>query len=220
MQADSDEALLSAWQQGDKQAGSQLFKRYIVSMERFFRNKQIQAADEYDLVQRVFLGCVKGAPGFRGDASFRTYLFKIARNVLGDYLRAQMRRPQVVDLDQISVADLATGVSTLQARNRQHALLLEGLRAIPVNDQTVLELYYWEKMTALQIGEIIDLAEPAVRGRIGRAKKRLFEAMKQRAQSPEELRLTLDGFECWADELRVNLGRDGRTTPTSGETQP
>src|SRR6185436_6575853 len=71
-----DAELLSAWRGGDEKAGAELFERHFEALFRFFRNKAGDQAE--DLVQETFLACLSG-PAFRGEASFRTYLFTVAR---------------------------------------------------------------------------------------------------------------------------------------------
>ncbi|MCA9708401.1 MAG: sigma-70 family RNA polymerase sigma factor, partial [Myxococcales bacterium] len=72
-----DEQLLARWRGGDAQAGAALFERYYEAIARFFVNKV--GLDCGDLVQATFLGCLEGLERFRGEASFRTLLFAIAR---------------------------------------------------------------------------------------------------------------------------------------------
>ncbi|WP_420829612.1 RNA polymerase sigma factor [Nannocystis pusilla] len=60
-----------------------LFERHFESVYRFFCNKVPRDAD--DLVQETFLECVGAKERFRQDASFRTFLFAIARKVLLKY---------------------------------------------------------------------------------------------------------------------------------------
>ena len=60
--------------------GQQLFKRHFRKVYRFFETKSSDDADE--LVQATFLACVRAKDQFRGDSSFATYLFTIARHEL------------------------------------------------------------------------------------------------------------------------------------------
>jgi RNA polymerase sigma factor (sigma-70 family) len=218
MAHDSDVELLRAWQNGDTQAGQKLFKGHLGSMQRFFRNK-VDASDEDDLIQETFLGCLKNAASFRGEASFRTFLFQVAKKKLIDHVRAKARRLRAVDHevnpDEITVSDIAPGLSTIQARNRQQALLLEALRTIPLNDQIVLELFYWEDLSGPEIGAVLDLREPAVRSRLRRARERLDEQLERLARTPAELTITLEGLERWAAEIRDQMGREAPDEPTS-----
>ena len=128
----SDAELLHRWHGGDKSMGSTLFHRHFSSVQRFFRNK-VLADDIEDLVQQTFLGCLEGIARFRGDASFRTYLFAIARRRLYSYLRArdQSRRRTEPDLSVTSVLDLGVTPSSAVAAARDHILMLQAMQRRP-----------------------------------------------------------------------------------------
>ncbi len=207
---ESDEALLEAWvERGDKRAGDKLLRRHIPGLRRYFRNKVASRADEDDLIQQVFEGLIKAMPRFRKTSTFRTFLFQVARHKLRDYFRARARKRDIVDIDDLSVADLIPGLSTIQSRNRREALLIEGLRALPLADQELLELRYWSQCTVLELVEILEIEEPAVKSRLRRAKERLRAAMEKRAESDEELELARTGeLDQWAEDVRKqHLGR-------------
>ena len=72
-----DHDLLLAWRSGDAAAGQRLIERHLEPIHRFFSNKVPGATD--DLVQKTFLACVEAVEAFEGRASFRSYLFGIAR---------------------------------------------------------------------------------------------------------------------------------------------
>src|SRR5690606_31943018 len=149
---ETDEELLKAWvERGDKRAGDRLIRRHIPAMRRYFRNKVASRADEDDLIQQVFEGLVKAMSGFRNESSVRTFLFRVASNKLRDYFRTKSRKRDIVDVDELSVADLIPGPSTIQSRNRWQALLLGGLRMLALADQELLELRYWERLTVPEI---------------------------------------------------------------------
>jgi RNA polymerase sigma-70 factor (ECF subfamily) len=135
-EAKTDFELLEAWREGDQRAGKELFARHFDSIYRFFRSKVDDAAE--DLTQQTFLGCVKAKDSYRGDASFRTYLYTIARNRLYTHIRDRQRRDAVVEVGQQSVADLAvdlglgSATAALAAREEQR-LLLEAMTSKPPN---------------------------------------------------------------------------------------
>ena len=89
----ADIELLEAWKEGDASAGRELFARHFDSVFRFFRNKVDGAAE--DLTQQTFMGCLRGRDKFRGESSFRTYLFTIARKRLYTFLRDRQRKRAV-----------------------------------------------------------------------------------------------------------------------------
>lgn len=204
----TDFELLEAWRAGDRKAGETLFERHFDAVARFFRNKVDHGID--DLIQRTFLACVETKDRFRGDSSFRTYLFAVAHNVLGKHFRTKKRHGDRIDFGVTSVHDLAPSPSVIVAKHREQRLLLEALRRIPLDHQVVLELYYWERLTAAEVGEVVGIPEGTARTRIRRAKQLLEEQMRGLAASPQDrnqLDTTLANLESWAASLRAQLGR-------------
>jgi RNA polymerase sigma factor (sigma-70 family) len=193
-----DSELLEAWQAGDRRAGHELFTRHFKSIRRFFANKV--GGDAEELVQSTFARCVEGRDRFRNRSSFRTFLFGIARNVLREHFR--WRKLEQFDPDRHSVEYSGAGPSTLLAAKQEQRLLLEALRRIPLEHQTLLELYFWEKLSASQIAEIFEIPENTVRTRIRRGKALLREQLTLLAKSPEVLDSTLGGLDAWAASLR------------------
>lgn len=137
--AADDLALLESWRSGDKSAGEALFARHFDSLCAFFVTK---CNDPDDLVQRTLLACVNARDQFRAQSSFRTYLFAIARNELHQYLRRMQRDRDRLDFQISSVADLVTTPATRLARRAEQQRMVEVLRQLPVDQQTLLELFY------------------------------------------------------------------------------
>ncbi len=199
----TDMELLEAWRGGDKQAGAALFERYYPSVVRFFRNKVSEQVR--DLVQQTFTACLEGRDRIRDTGNFRAYLFATARNVLALHLRGKYRSGEAIDLDKVSIRDLSPGPSSMVARRREHRLLLESLRSIPIDAQVLLELRYWEQLKTVEIGEILAIPHPTVRSRLHRAQQKLKAAMEKLAQSPEELHSTLANLDDWARDCREQV---------------
>ncbi|HVI03591.1 MAG TPA: sigma-70 family RNA polymerase sigma factor [Enhygromyxa sp.] len=195
-----DRELLLAWKQGDRRAGGELIRRHIPALHRFFVNKVSAPSEVDELVQRTFTACVEGIDGFRGEASFRTWMFAIARNVLGLWIRARTR--EAIALETTSIADLGVGPSTALAAARERELLLHALRRIPFDQQILLELYYWEDLSAAQIGSVFEIPEATARGRIRKAKLELRAALDSMARTGLDMESTISNLEDWARSLR------------------
>ena len=188
----SDTELLSAWRDGDRDAGDELLRRYFDAVCRFFRGKL--GDDVEDLIQRTFLDCVESRDRVREDG-FRAYLFTVARNRLFDHLRAAQRRPERVDISLRSVEDLGTSPSTKLARTEHERLLIRALRSIPLDYQIALELAYWEQLSGREIAVVLGIAENTVRSRMSRAREALRAKLEQLAASPELGDATLQSFD-------------------------
>lgn len=184
----SDAELLSLWNGGDTRSGDTLLARHFGSIRRFFANK-VDAQTVEELVQRTFTGCIEGATRFRGDASFRAYLFGIARKTLYKHLRTHIRDAEYVDHDVgvSSVRALGQSPTSVVAEQERGVYLLEALQRLPLAQQTLLELHYWEHLGPAAIAEVLEIETGNVRVRLHRARRRLLEEMvTQDGQPPTE----------------------------------
>jgi RNA polymerase sigma-70 factor (ECF subfamily) len=201
----TDVELLNAWREGDQRAGELLFERHYASVLRFFRNKVNRGLD--DVVQDTFLALVETKDRFRGDSSFRSYLFGVAHNTLRYHYRKNRKDADRLDFGRFTAQDLSPGPGTVAAQQSEQRLLLQALRGIPMEHQMVLELYYWEPMTAAEIAEVLGEPEGTVRTRIRRAKQLLEQKLQDLAETPELFSRTSSALEDWARSLRSRAGQ-------------
>ncbi|MEM6993966.1 MAG: sigma-70 family RNA polymerase sigma factor [Myxococcota bacterium] len=198
-----DRGLYEAWATGDKAAGAELFDRYFAPMSRFFANKVGEAAD--DLIQQTFLGCVEAKERFANAASFRTFLFAIAHNVLRNHYRAKRGAREDPDFSITAVAQLAPSAGSLLVAKGERRALLEGLRSIPLASQLILELVYWERMKAREVAAVVDAPEGTVRTRLRKAKHELATALQKLQRRTEPLESTVMRLSDWAEAVRTEL---------------
>lgn len=202
---ESDAELLDRWRQGDRNAGKALFERYYEPLECFFVNKVPSGVG--DLVQETFRMCLEARDRIDDPAKFRAYLFSVAFNVLRGHFRKKARRGTEVDFELVSVEAIVPGACSVLVEREEQRLLLEGLRRIPVADQAILELDYWESMKMSEIGVVLGIPEGTAKSRLHRARKRLKDAMEELAGSPALLRSTLADLDEWAQQCRRQMGR-------------
>lgn len=197
----SDHELLHAWRAGDRHAGGVLFERHFAGVFRFFRSKVDHGVE--DLVQRTFMACVESRDRFREEASFRTFVFAVARNVLREHIRQRQRsRQQEADFEVDSLVDLGQGPVTVLAARAEERLLLQALRSLPVAAQEILELFYWERLTGGELGEVLGVPEDTARTRLRRARLQLEQVIARLEANKTEVESTLSGLETWAAGLR------------------
>lgn len=201
----SDEReLLQAWGEGDEQAGAALFRRYYPAIERFFRNKVPEPAQQ-DLIQETFLACVDGRQRLRATNSLRSYLFSVAYKKLCSYYRRRHRQPAAFESSEVSVKELEPGPSSVVARRQEHRLLIDALRSIPIDHQVILELCYWEGHTAAELGEILGVPLGTAKTRIRRARQLLSERVEQLGAQPASGGDPSADIERWAQQIRESM---------------
>ncbi len=205
--ASDDEGLLAAWAKGDRGAGRTLVDRHLAAVGRFFANKVGSTSEAEDLVGETFQRLAAGLDRYRGDSSVRTYLFAIAHNVLREFLRRRQREANRAEpLD--SIADLGPSPSLALARDRQERLLLHALRALPFDDQCVLELSLFEEMSRAEIAAVTGIPAGTVAGRLTRARQRLHEQVEALSADPQLVASTTTDLARWARALRESLMAD------------
>lgn len=172
----NDTELLQAWRGGDRSAAEALIERHYDAVLRFFRTKA--GAEAEDLVQRTFLRCVEPASAFRGDSTFKAFLFGVARNVLFEHIRSIVRdRRADPDIGQSSILDLNPRASTIAIERAEQRRLILALQRIPVDLQMALELYYWEELSVDELARALDVPSGTVKSRLHRARGLLKEAL-------------------------------------------
>jgi len=192
-----DASLLLAWRNGDRNSGEALLDRHFKALSRFFRNKASDGID--DLVQATMLALLESPERYRGEGSFRSFVFGIAYNVLREHYRAGAR---ALDPSTDSACDQAPGPSQAYAEKAEQRLLLEGLRQIPLEHQTLLELYYWEAMTGPDIAAVLGVPVGTIRTRIRRARSLVEAAMRSVAADARILESTVTDLDAWARSIR------------------
>ncbi len=205
----SDAELLDAWRAGDNRAGNELVDRHFAEISRFFRNKVASEDDQSDLVSQTFLGCTVGKDRYRGDASVRQFLFSIAHNVLYKYIRGRYKRSrEELDFAEVCVQDtFPATLSSIVMHRREAQSFVQALREIPVDDQVVLELMYFEGLSGAEIAAALGLPEGTVRGRVARGKQRLRDRIAALlAGEAAPAAVAPDQLDVWAREVRVAQG--------------
>lgn len=194
-----DFELLKAWGAGDREAARELLDHYAHPLYNFFHGKVDGGVE--DLVQDTLLACIASRERIRGESSFRSYLFGTARNILLKHLRDRYRGGGELDPERSNLHDVGPSPSAYAAKKAEHRILLEGLRRLPIEQQILLELYYFEGMTALELAAVYELSENALRARVRRSKATLREQMDQLAGAEDLARSSWADFEAWAAGL-------------------
>lgn len=201
MAADPDDfELLRRWVAGDVAAGDLLARRHYPNVRRFFDVKVPRHAE--DLTQRTFLACAESLPGFRGDATFKAYLFGIARIQLLRHLKQSTVRDDVARRKSWSAApDRRTSLSMIVANRQEHHLLLLAYAKLPTDQQIAIELHYWEGLTSAEIAAALDIPVSTVTTRLSRARAALHKAVIE-LSAPGAVRQALeDDLDRWTRSL-------------------
>jgi RNA polymerase sigma factor (sigma-70 family) len=202
-----DGELLRRWRDGEADAGARLIERHLEPVHRFFSNKVAHATD--DLVQKTFLACVESIAGFEGRASFRSYLFAIARNVLFRHYRDEHHGFDPLALSAGSVIDQQLSPADRVADREEQRLLLRALRCLPLDLQVLVELAYWEGLSDVELAAVVEVPAGTIKSRLRKARMLLDEHLTTMAGTPALLESSRRTLEAWAAEIRDVTGIAG-----------
>ena len=128
-----------------------------------------------DLVQDILFALWRAWPGFRGQASARTFIARIAVNRAISHVARALRTPRAVGLDDALPAPGEDAETRTIARDRE-AGLLAAVRRLPLANRQIVTLTL-EGLTPADIAEYIGLTVNAVAIRLTRAKHLLRRQM-------------------------------------------
>ena len=170
---------VEAARQGDQSAFEQLVhlyeKRVLALTTRMCKNP----ADAEEAAQEAFLSAWQGLPFFRGDASFSTWLYRLASNACVDLLRREGRRqsaagPSLNDEEvQLEVPDTAPSPQEQAERSELRQQIEAGLQALTPDHRQVLILREMHQLSYDEISQVLDVDVGTVKSRINRGRKQL-----------------------------------------------
>ena len=197
-----DSELLAAWRGGDELAGRRLIQRHYESILSFFCAR-LSPTEAADLTQGTFEVLCSKRDAFAERSSLRTFLFGIARWKLADHRRRYPNRVgKVVELEGSDSLDADTTLSSRLFARRRENLLVQALRAIPLDDQILLELKEYEGMTAAELAEVFAVPAGTIASRLRRARQRLATAMERLGQNPQDVAETATNLEAHLARIR------------------
>src|SRR4029078_2464573 len=119
----TDEELVDRSKTGDTESFNQLVRRWERPIFALAYRTLGREEDARDVTQETFLRAFRALPGFKGDAKFSSWLYRIALNLCRDWMRKERRAPLVavpegVEIEQLAVEkqDVAS-VEDLAARS-------------------------------------------------------------------------------------------------------
>lgn len=174
---DADQALVAAAQAGDSDAVTALVHRYQTRIYNFALAMTGNAADAEDLAQETFIRAFRGLRRFRGDSSFRNWLYRIAANAAHTLRGTRLRQSPVwearVESDDVAERQLAGGGESVERQAIRRQAIDRALAALPVELRTAVVLHDVEGLEYHEIAEAMDVPIGTVMSRIFRARRRL-----------------------------------------------
>jgi RNA polymerase sigma-70 factor (ECF subfamily) len=165
--------LIARWKRGDQAAASRLVQRHSGPLARFATSSGARD-DVEELVQDTFVRAFNSLDSFRGESSFRTWLFTIERRLLLDRARADKRRRDRVEIQEADAITEFDALDNLVATEAEGKLRLAIDRLSPTQKQ-VFTLRVAEGMSYRDIADAVGTTEGAARVHYHNAMKTVKE---------------------------------------------
>lgn len=171
----SDESLMLGWVSGDASAFEELYGRHRQRLYRFLLRQLRDNALADELFQDVWQKVIAAREGWRPEAAFATWLYRIAHNRLADHWRALQHRPPAPDnADERTerVPDPDTPERQLSDFEQRRRLQL-ALDELPAEQREVILLRLEQELTLEEIGEVTGVGRETVKSRLRYAMDKL-----------------------------------------------
>ena len=170
MQAVSDEQLIEWVANGDSSCLGTLFERHNRGVYNYCWQMTRHNAQSEDLVQEVFIKILRKAGSFRGQGSFKAWMFNIARNITFDYLRKAKRQATAQEPEDIAEELVDHRSAEQAAAGMQNiGVLAQALRNLPAAVQEVIWLGRFEFSSYEDLGQALGCKTGTARVRMHRA---------------------------------------------------
>jgi RNA polymerase sigma-70 factor (ECF subfamily) len=133
-----------------------------------------------EVAQEVFLAAYRALPGFRGQASVRTWLFAIARKQCLKVLRNRRRRSHLEHDQQDTIATLAhRDPPALPGEDPETRVLQvqQRLQQLDNMERAILMMRYDAELPIVDMAHVLGISVSSVRRRLAAALQRLREVM-------------------------------------------
>lgn len=179
MNALQERQWVEAARKGDQAAFEQLVRAYEKRVFALTLRMCGSPEDAAEAAQETFLAVWQGLGSFRGEASFSTWLYRLASNACVDLLRREGRHraaagPSLDDEElNLDAVDPAPTPQEAAERAELRRQIESGLRELPAEYRQVLVLREMHQLSYEEIGQTLSLDPGTVKSRISRGRKRL-----------------------------------------------
>jgi RNA polymerase sigma-70 factor (ECF subfamily) len=173
---DDERALVRLARGGDRAAFDELVRRHAGGLYGAVAHLCAGPHEAEEVIQEAFLRAWRGLPGFRGDAQFFTWLYRIGINEARRRGDRRRRAEVVTSLEEHRGHQPADHAQCPETRAEQRDLRREldrAIGALPVDHRAALVLRDVEGLSTAQAAAVLGLREAAFKSRLHRARTSL-----------------------------------------------
>ncbi len=168
----TDEELVARSISGDTESFNELILRWERPIYALAYRTIGREEDARDVCQETFLRAFRALPGFRGQAKFSSWLYRIALNLCRDWMRRERRAPVVQvpeDTDPMELAaavEPSESIEDLVARRDLTRIVERVMARLPEEQRTAIVLKEYHGLTFQEIADLVGCPLSTVKTRL------------------------------------------------------
>jgi RNA polymerase sigma-70 factor (ECF subfamily) len=181
----TDEELVARSVGGDTESFNQLILRWERPIFALAYRVIGREEDARDVCQETFLRAFRALRGFKGQAKFSSWLYRIALNLCRDWIRRERRAPVAQAPEGVDLLDLAAerepseSIETLVARHEMSRAVAKAMALLPEEQRTAIILKEYHGLTFQEIADLLDCPLSTVKTRLYQGLSVLRRALSQ-----------------------------------------
>jgi RNA polymerase sigma-70 factor (ECF subfamily) len=170
--ASTDEELVARSMGGDLDSFNQLVLRWERPIYALAYRVIGREEDARDVCQETFLRAFRALGGFKGQAKFSSWLYRIALNLCRDWIRRERRQPLAQTPEGVDLVELAgeaedtESIEELVARKEIGAAVAKAMALLPEEQRTAIVLKEYHGLTFQEIADMLDCPLSTVKTRL------------------------------------------------------
>jgi RNA polymerase sigma-70 factor (ECF subfamily) len=170
--ASSDEELVTLSQAGDLDSFNQLVLRWERPIYALAYRVIGREEDARDVAQETFLRAFRALKGFKGQAKFSSWLYRITLNLCRDWIRREKRTPIAHTPEGVDLIELAgeetpsETIEELIGRRELGRAVSKAMALLPEEQRTAIILKEYHGLTFQEIAELLDCPLSTVKTRL------------------------------------------------------
>ncbi len=183
----TDKQMIRAVKAGDATAYRGLVEKYQQRIYHVIYGMVRNQEDARDLTQDTFVKAFRNLEGFREDARFYTWVYRIAMNLTIDFTRRRARAPVSAGAEaDVAERDADRGIEDTRRddsprkqleRKQLHTAILDAIESLPEVHRQVVLLREVEGLSYKEIAEVLEIKEGTVMSRLFYARRKLQEQL-------------------------------------------
>lgn len=189
----TDEELVARSVSGDTDSFNQLILRWERPIYALAYRTLGREEDARDVCQDTFLRAYRALPGFKGEAKFSSWLYRIALNLCRDWMRKQRRTPTVEMPEGVDLIEMASeqgpveSIETLVNRREMSRVVEDAMARLPEEQRTAIVLKEYHGLTFQEIADLQGCPLSTVKTRLYQGLSVLRRQLEQAGLSASDL---------------------------------